>query len=161
MADISLGERIYIVQGIEQDVRTDGRGRSHYRPLELEANVVAQADGSARLHLGSTDVLVGVKVCLVFWLLPLLLLSKSCCRLLPYCLNSPKCSAVAAFSWHVWSSIHTVSGGAWCARQQQPQQRPSSGHCGVLVLCITRVQGVHDKPLWAVNLHHSAQWLWQ
>jgi hypothetical protein len=62
MADISLGERIYIVQGIEQDVRTDGRSRAQYRPLELEANVVAQADGSARLHLGPTDVLVGVKV---------------------------------------------------------------------------------------------------
>jgi hypothetical protein len=63
MADISLGERIYIVQGIEQDVRTDGRSRAQYRPLALEANVVAQADGSARLHLGPTDVLVGVKVC--------------------------------------------------------------------------------------------------
>eukprot|EP00882_Tetradesmus_deserticola_P005713 GHRQ01006015.1.p1 GENE.GHRQ01006015.1~~GHRQ01006015.1.p1 ORF type:complete len:283 (+),score=101.25 GHRQ01006015.1:153-1001(+) len=62
MADISVGERIYIVQGIEQDVRTDGRSRAQYRPLELEANVVAQADGSARLHLGPTDVLVGVKV---------------------------------------------------------------------------------------------------
>lgn len=62
MADISLGERIYIVQGIEQGVRTDGRSRAQYRPLELEANVVAQADGSARLHLGPTDVLVGVKV---------------------------------------------------------------------------------------------------
>eukprot|EP00878_Enallax_costatus_P003984 GHUV01004207.1.p1 GENE.GHUV01004207.1~~GHUV01004207.1.p1 ORF type:complete len:283 (+),score=74.05 GHUV01004207.1:155-1003(+) len=62
MADTSLGERIYIVQGIEQNIRTDGRSRRDYRPLEFETNVIAQADGSARLHLGSTDVLVGVKV---------------------------------------------------------------------------------------------------
>ncbi|KAF8072975.1 EXOSC7 [Scenedesmus sp. PABB004] len=62
MADISAGERVFIVGGIEQGVRNDGRARGDFRPLELEANVVAQADGSARLHLGSTDVLVGVKV---------------------------------------------------------------------------------------------------
>jgi exosome complex component RRP42 len=62
MADISLGELVYIVQGIEQDIRTDGRSRGDFRPLELETNVIAQADGSARLRLGPTDVLVGVKV---------------------------------------------------------------------------------------------------
>jgi exosome complex component RRP42 len=62
MADTSFGERIWIVQGVEQDLRTDGRSRSTYRPLGVEANIIAQADGSARLHLGSTDVLVGVKV---------------------------------------------------------------------------------------------------
>eukprot|EP00775_Hariotina_reticulata_P007955 gene7955-8153_t len=62
MADISVGELVYIVQGIEQDIRTDGRSRGDFRPLELETNVIAQADGSARLRLGPTDVLVGVKV---------------------------------------------------------------------------------------------------
>lgn len=63
MADTSFGERVWIVQGVEQDIRTDGRSRSDYRPLQLEANIIAQADGSARLHLGATDVLVGIKVC--------------------------------------------------------------------------------------------------
>lgn len=65
MADTSFGERVWIVQGVEQDLRTDGRGRLGYRPLGVEANIIAQADGSARLHLGATDVIVGVKVCLL------------------------------------------------------------------------------------------------
>lgn len=63
MADTSFGERVWIVQGVEQNLRTDGRSRLSYRPLGVEANIIAQADGSARLHLGATDVLVGVKVC--------------------------------------------------------------------------------------------------
>lgn len=79
MADTSLGERIYIVQGIEQNVRTDGRSRSDYRPLEFETNVIAQADGSARLHLGSTDVLVGVKVGWSATDVKGLCMSLSCC----------------------------------------------------------------------------------
>lgn len=62
MADTSFSERVWIVQGVEQDLRTDGRARLGYRPLGVEANIIAQADGSARLHLGATDVLVGVKV---------------------------------------------------------------------------------------------------
>jgi exosome complex component RRP42 len=62
MADTSFGERVWIVQVVEQDLRTDGRARLGYRPLGVEANIIAQADGSARLHLGATDVLVGVKV---------------------------------------------------------------------------------------------------
>eukprot|EP00879_Flechtneria_rotunda_P014709 GHRR01015370.1.p1 GENE.GHRR01015370.1~~GHRR01015370.1.p1 ORF type:complete len:284 (+),score=64.02 GHRR01015370.1:281-1132(+) len=62
MADISVGEKVYLVQGTEQDFRIDGRSRKQYRPLEFEPNIIAQADGSARLHLGATDVLVGVKV---------------------------------------------------------------------------------------------------
>lgn len=32
------------------------------RPVELQLGVIAQAAGSARLHLGATDVIVGVKV---------------------------------------------------------------------------------------------------
>lgn len=34
------------------------------RPVELQLGVIAQAAGSARLHLGATDVIVGVKVSL-------------------------------------------------------------------------------------------------
>lgn len=67
MACISDGERLYIQQGIAADLRSDGRGRRSIRPLGLEANVIAQADGSARLRLGGTDVLVGIKVCVSIW----------------------------------------------------------------------------------------------
>jgi hypothetical protein len=52
----------YIAQGIELGIRSDGRGSLDCRPLELELGLIAQAHGSARLHLGRTDVIVGVKV---------------------------------------------------------------------------------------------------
>lgn len=59
---ISQAEQEYIQQGVEADIRNDGRQRLDYRPIELELGVVAQASGSARLKLGKTDVIVGVKV---------------------------------------------------------------------------------------------------
>jgi exosome complex component RRP42 len=61
-AEISDAEKAYIAQGVAQDLRNDGRGCRDCRPLELELGVVAQANGSARLHVGGTDVMVGVKV---------------------------------------------------------------------------------------------------
>jgi exosome complex RNA-binding protein Rrp42 (RNase PH superfamily) len=62
----SAGEASYCVLGIENDVRLDGRGCLDTRPMELELSVIAQAAGSARLRMGGTDVIVGVKVsCLV------------------------------------------------------------------------------------------------
>lgn len=42
-------------------MRSDGRKRSDYRPMELETDIVSQANGSARLRLANTDILVGVK----------------------------------------------------------------------------------------------------
>mmetsp|Transcript_24732 Transcript_24732/g.53946 ORF Transcript_24732/g.53946 Transcript_24732/m.53946 type:complete len:286 (+) Transcript_24732:43-900(+) len=58
---MSDGEQAFCVQCIELDARLDGRSRTDYRPVELELGLIAQASGSARLHLGATDVLVGVK----------------------------------------------------------------------------------------------------
>jgi exosome complex component RRP42 len=42
--------------------RMDGRGPEEFRPLVVEKGWVKTAEGSARVHLGNTDVLVGVKV---------------------------------------------------------------------------------------------------
>jgi exosome complex component RRP42 len=61
-AEISDAERAYIAQGVAQGLRNDGRGCRDVRPLELELGVVAAANGSARLHVGGTDVMVAVKV---------------------------------------------------------------------------------------------------
>lgn len=58
----SAGEVAYCQASIENNVRLDGRQCLHVRPVELELAVIAQAAGSARVHLGATDVLVGVKV---------------------------------------------------------------------------------------------------
>jgi exosome complex component RRP42 len=61
-AEISDAERAYIAQGVAQGLRNDGRGCRDMRPLELELGVIAQANGSARLRAGGTDVIVAVKV---------------------------------------------------------------------------------------------------
>ena len=42
--------------------RVDGRALTEYRKIELESGVIERAEGSARVHLGNTDVLVGVKI---------------------------------------------------------------------------------------------------
>ncbi|KAF5305613.1 hypothetical protein FQR65_LT07693 [Abscondita terminalis] len=55
-------EKTFILHGVEENFRIDGRERSQYRPMELETNIVAHAFGSARLRLANTDVLVAVKI---------------------------------------------------------------------------------------------------
>jgi len=59
---LSASERKFIGKGIEQDVRNDGRQRMDHRYFDLKTNVVLNANGSARLKLDHTDVLVAVKV---------------------------------------------------------------------------------------------------
>ena len=58
----SQEELIHIREGFLQDVRSDGRGTEELRSVVLETGQLVQASGSARLKLGSTDVLVAVKV---------------------------------------------------------------------------------------------------
>ncbi|EEB18730.1 Exosome complex exonuclease RRP42, putative [Pediculus humanus corporis] len=57
----SESEKIFILHGVEDNFRYDGRTRSEYRPIEVETDVVSHANGSARLRLANTDILVGVK----------------------------------------------------------------------------------------------------
>jgi exosome complex component RRP42 len=42
--------------------RADGRGPDEYRPLTVEKGFIGSAEGSARVHLGKTEVLVGIKM---------------------------------------------------------------------------------------------------
>jgi exosome complex component RRP42 len=42
--------------------RVDGRGLEEYRPLSVEKGIINVAEGSARAKLGSTDVIVGIKI---------------------------------------------------------------------------------------------------
>jgi exosome complex component RRP42 len=55
-------EKTFVLHGVEENFRIDGREREDYRPMELETNIVAHAFGSARLRLANTDVLVAVKL---------------------------------------------------------------------------------------------------
>ncbi|XP_035446120.1 exosome complex component RRP42 [Spodoptera frugiperda] len=58
---LSPTEKVFIVHGVQDDHRSDGRTNIDYRPMELETNVVSHATGSSRLRLANTDILVGVK----------------------------------------------------------------------------------------------------
>ncbi|KAK7307178.1 hypothetical protein VNO77_40008 [Canavalia gladiata] len=61
MVGLSLGEKHFIQGGIAQDLRCDGRKRLTYRPLYVETGVIPQANGSARVRMGATDVIASVK----------------------------------------------------------------------------------------------------
>lgn len=51
-----------IAQLIAKDNRLDGRGLNDYREIKLEQGLIERAEGSARVLLGKTEVLVGVKI---------------------------------------------------------------------------------------------------
>src|SRR5665811_523959 len=51
-----------ISQLIEKGKRLDERGLQDYRDLKIEQGLIERAEGSARVLLGKTEVLVGVKV---------------------------------------------------------------------------------------------------
>ncbi|KAM6169365.1 exosome complex component RRP42 [Rhynchocyon petersi] len=63
MASVALSEaeKVYIVHGVQEDLRVDGRSCEDYRSVEVETDVVSNTSGSARVKLGHTDILVGVK----------------------------------------------------------------------------------------------------
>ncbi len=47
---------------ISKGERLDGRGLTDYREMKVEQGVVERAEGSARVFLGQTEVMVGVKI---------------------------------------------------------------------------------------------------
>ena len=51
-----------IVQLINDGKRLDGREFDEYRELKLEKGIIEKAEGSARVLLGKTEVLVGIKI---------------------------------------------------------------------------------------------------
>jgi len=51
-----------IAQLIEKGKRLDGRGLTDYREINVEQGLIERAEGSARVFLGKTEVLVGTKI---------------------------------------------------------------------------------------------------
>jgi exosome complex component RRP42 len=51
-----------IAELLAQGKRSDGRGFTEYREIKIEPGAIERAEGSARVHLGKTDVIVGVKI---------------------------------------------------------------------------------------------------
>lgn len=52
----------YIFNLASKNQRTDGREFSDFRKIEIEENPIENSDGSARVRMGKTEVLVGVKL---------------------------------------------------------------------------------------------------
>lgn len=52
----------YITQLAMDGKRADGRAFDEFRPLSIRTRYIQQAEGSARVRLGDTDVVIGVKM---------------------------------------------------------------------------------------------------
>ncbi len=58
-----FGLRDYIAQLVEKDLRIDGRKLTEYRkPIKVELNISKNAEGSAKVTIGNTEVIAGVKL---------------------------------------------------------------------------------------------------
>ncbi|MBI2208805.1 exosome complex protein Rrp42 [Candidatus Woesearchaeota archaeon] len=53
--------RNHIIKLFGSDTRLDGRKFTDFRPIKLETGVASSAEGSARVNIGKTDVIVGIK----------------------------------------------------------------------------------------------------
>ncbi len=62
MSIVPIIKRDYISKLAEQGKRIDGRRFDEYRKIEIETNVVNKAEGSARVKIGNTQVLTGIKM---------------------------------------------------------------------------------------------------
>jgi len=51
-----------ITQLIDKEKRMDGRALTDYREMKIEQGIIERAEGSARVLLGKTEVVVGVKI---------------------------------------------------------------------------------------------------
>jgi exosome complex component RRP42 len=52
----------YILNHIAKGMRLDGRKPDEQRKIEIELNPIEQAEGSAKVRIGNTEVIVGVKM---------------------------------------------------------------------------------------------------
>lgn len=59
---IMRGRHKQIAQSILSGKRLDGRGLTDYREIKLVTGLIESAEGSARVYLGKTDVIVGIKI---------------------------------------------------------------------------------------------------
>lgn len=62
MTVIPLLKKEYVTKLAEDGKRVDGRAFDTYRQISIETNCVNKAEGSARVKIGNTQVIVGVKM---------------------------------------------------------------------------------------------------
>ena len=54
--------KLHLIKALKKDVRYDGRKKLEYRPITVETGVYKNAEGSARVKIGDTEVMAGVKM---------------------------------------------------------------------------------------------------
>lgn len=59
---ISQIKRDHLMNLLADGRREDGRQLDEIRKITVETGIIESAEGSARVHLGNTDVIAGVKV---------------------------------------------------------------------------------------------------
>ena len=52
----------YMFRLLENEERIDGRKMDDFREVKVETNIIENAEGSARVKIGKTDVIVGIKM---------------------------------------------------------------------------------------------------
>lgn len=55
-------KRDYIQNLAKKTKRIDGRGFNDFRKIEIEPNIISKAEGSARVKIGKTQVVAGIKM---------------------------------------------------------------------------------------------------
>lgn len=58
----SHAELSYAATAVKKAFRADGRAPTDYRNISVATGVVAQANGSARVSLGGTEIVCGIKL---------------------------------------------------------------------------------------------------
>jgi exosome complex component RRP42 len=57
-----LASENYVKKLVEENLRIDSRKFDEFRPIKIESGIIKNAEGSAKVLLGDTHVLVGVKL---------------------------------------------------------------------------------------------------
>lgn len=61
--NLSIGEKKYIIEGINDGIRYDGRGLNDYRSISIENDIFPHLNGSSRIKIADeTDIVCSVKV---------------------------------------------------------------------------------------------------
>lgn len=54
--------KLHVQKALESGSRMDGRKIDEYRPISVETGIIRSAEGSARVKIGDTEVIAGVKM---------------------------------------------------------------------------------------------------
>ena len=57
-----MSNKTHLIKALKKDIRYDGRKKTEYRPITVEYGLFKNAEGSARVKIGGTEVIAGVKI---------------------------------------------------------------------------------------------------